>query len=153
MQQINFGIARKKLITLWLIFSVLIFLIYFIQTLMMRYEHHEAEVWEWLLRFIIPPLTLMIGVFINQVNAQPTIQEVDVFYFRLALSISFFFLIILFLSAIFIPIIHMQQNRNIPVFDHEKQKSIIDALKSYNIFLLPLQGLATLVLGFFFTKK
>lgn len=151
MKKINFSEARKKLIIQWLIFSGTIFIIYFVQTMTGRYANYESDVWEWLFKFITPPLSLMIGVLISQMSSQSSDQQTDIFYFRLAQGMSYFFLVILFLSAFLIPIIHLQQNRNIPVV--EDQKSILEALKSYNAFLLPLQGLSTLTLGLFFTKK
>lgn len=151
MKKINFSEARKKLIYQWLIFSGTIFIIYFVQTMTGRYEHYESDVWEWLFKFITPPLSLMIGVLISQMSSQASDQETDIFYFRLAQGMSYFFLVILLLSAFLIPIIHLQQNRNLSVV--EDQKTILEALKSYNAFLLPLQGLSTLTLGLFFTKK
>jgi hypothetical protein len=150
-KKINFSIARKKLIMQWLIFSGVIFVIYFVQTLTGRYEHYESDVWEWLFKYITPPLSLMIGVLISQMSAQASDQESDIFYFRLAQGMSYFFLIILLLSAFLIPVIHLMQNRNLSAV--EDQKSIMDALKSYNAFLVPVQGLSTLTLGLFFTKK
>jgi hypothetical protein len=151
MKKINFIEARKKLIKQWLIFSAAIFIIYFVQTLTGRYENYQSDVWEWLFKFITPPLSLMLGVLISQMSAQPSDQETDIFYFRLAQGMSYFFLVVFFLSAFLIPIIHLQQNRNLSVL--EEQKPILDALKSYNAFLVPLQGLSTLTLGLFFTKK
>lgn len=151
MKKINFSEARKKLIYQWLIFSGTIFIIYFVQTMTGRYEHYESDVWEWLFKFITPPLSLMFGVLISQMSSQASDQETDIFYFRLAQGMSYFFLVILLLSAFLIPIIHLQQNRNLSVV--EDQKTILEALKSYNAFLLPLQGLSTLTLGLFFTKK
>jgi hypothetical protein len=151
MKKINFIEARKKLIKQWLIFSAAIFIIYFVQTLTGRYENYQSDVWEWLFKFITPPLSLMLGVLISQMSAQPSDQETDIFYFRLAQGMSYFFLGVFFLSAFLIPIIHLQQNRNLSVL--EEQKPILDALKSYNAFLVPLQGLSTLTLGLFFTKK
>lgn len=151
MKQIKFSVARKKLVVQWMIFSALIFIIYFVQTLIGRYERYEGEIWEWLFRYITPSLALMIGVLISQVSSGESEVETDILYFRIASWISYFFLIVLFLSAFFIPIIHLQQNRNISIT--EIQKPITDAMKSYNIFLLPLQGICTLALGLFFTKK
>jgi len=151
MRTIDFNVARKKLLMQWIIFSAVIFIIYLIQTLTGRYENYESEIWEWLLKFIIPSLSLMIGVLISHMSSQQSDETTDLFYFRLAQAISYFFLVMLLLSAFIIPIIHLQQNRNLSITD--QQKTIEEAMKSYNIFLLPLQGLATLTLGLFFTKK
>lgn len=151
MKQIKFSDARKRLVVQWMVFTSIIFVIYFIQTLTGRYEKYESEVWEWLFKLIIPSLSLMIGVLISQVSAPASEVETDVFYFRLATWISYFFLVVLLLSAFLIPIIHLQQNRNLSIT--EAPRPITDAMKSYNIFLLPLQGFCTLTLGLFFTKR
>ena len=151
MKKISFTVAQRKLLIQWIVFSAVIFIIYFVQTLTGRYTNYESDVWEWLFKFITPPLSLMIGVLISQMAGKPSDAETDLFYFRLAQGMSYFFLAILFLSAFLIPLIHLQQNRNLAVTD--EQKSILVALKSYNAFLIPLQGLATLTLGLFFTKK
>jgi hypothetical protein len=151
MKQIKFSVARKRLVVQWMVFSAIIFVIYFIQTLTGRYEKYEGEVWEWLFKFITPSLSLMIGVLISQMSTLASEVETEVFYFRLATLISYFFLVMLLLSAFLIPVIHLQQNRNLSITD--TPRPITEAMKSYNIFLLPLQGICTLTLGFFFTRK
>ncbi len=150
MKKINFITARKKLVLHWLVVSAVIFIIYFVEARIGRYGQHEGDVWEWLFKYLTPPLSLMIGVLIIQVSAQSSDQEIDLFYFRLAMGMSYFFLVILFLSAFLVPIIHLQQNQNLIITE---QKTIIKAFNTYNSILLPLQGLTTLTLGIFFSKK
>lgn len=150
MKKVNFSESRKKLVVHWLVVSAIIFVVYFIQARMGRYGANEGEVWEWLFKYLTPPLTLMIGVLIVQFSNPSNDIEIDSFYFRLALGMSYFFLIVLFLSAFLIPVIHLQQNRNLSLTE---QKTIIEAFNTYNNILLPLQGLSTLTLGIFFTKK
>lgn len=150
MKKVNFYESRKKLLTHWLVYSAIIFIIYFVQARLGRYGQHAGDVWEWLFKFLIPSLSLMIGVLIIQVSAQPSDQEIDLFYFRLAMGMSYFFLIMLFLSAFLIPIIHMQHNSNLIITE---QKNIIQAFDAYNGILIPLQGLSTITLGIFFSKK
>ena len=151
MKQINFSVARKKLVVQWMVFSALIFTLFLIQTLTGRYEKYEGEVWEWLFKFITPTLSLMLGVLISQVSSPASEVDTDILYFRTATWASYFFLFVLLLSAFLIPFIHLQQNRNLSITD--TPKPIVEAMKTYNIFLLPLQGICTLILGLFFTKK
>jgi len=150
MKRINSDLARKKLIKQWLIFSAVIFSIYLFQTMTQKYQNHEKDVWEWLFRFITPPLSLMIGVLITHVSSQPTDDDTDSFYLRLTQGISYFYLSILLLSAVLVPIINILQNQNLPLTD---QKTIIQAFNTYSSVLTPIQGICTLALGFFFTKK
>lgn len=150
MKTINFFEARKRLLKLWMFFSALTFIVYLILTISGRYGSNIGEIWEWLFKLITPSLTLMLGIFINEISAKPNEQQVDIFYFQIAYWISIFFLIIVFLSSILIPILNLMQNKGIHITDG---KNIMEAVNSYNIFLTPLQGLTTLSLGFFFTKK
>jgi len=151
---INYSKAQKKLFIQWCIFSGLIFTIYMVQTLTGRYNGHISEVWEWVFQYLTPPLTLMIGIFISRSSSLSTEVEVDRFYYRLALGFSYFFLILLFLSSLLVPAIHVIQNQDIVLteINASNQKTITDAFKQYNSFLIPIQGLTTLALGLFFTK-
>ncbi len=149
-KKILFTEARKKLLILWLCASASIFFIFFVQTMMGEYTTHVEEVWKWLFQFIIPPLSLMIGVFIAQATSTAADFETDFFYFQLSRGISLFFLVILFLSAILVPVMHLQENAHLEI---ESQLSIMIAFNSYNNFLLPLQGFSTLSLGIFFARK
>jgi hypothetical protein len=153
--KISFSLAQKKLVKQWLIFSVIVFVIYLIQTLTGKFEGHVGEVWEWLIQNILPPLTLMIGVLISQLSAKPTMKEIDRFYFRMASGISLLLLILLLLSSVLVPFIHASQNSAVLVTEitPENQITIIDSFKYYNTFLIPIQGITTLVLGIFFAKS
>ena len=152
---ISYSKAQKKLIVQWFIFSAAVFIIFLIQTLTGKYEGHNSEVWEWVFQFITPPLTLMIGVLINQLSATPSDKEVDIFYYRIALGFSIFFLVLLLISSILVPLMHYNQNSTILIttITEENKKTIMDAFGSYNAFLIPISGLTTLTLGLFFTKS
>ena len=150
MKVISFQSARKKLIILWLSMSVAVFLIFFIQSVNDKYTDHLKEVWQWVFQFITPAVTLMIGVLIAQgINrsGETDKAKVDIFFFRMAMGISLAFLITLFLSPIITPFIHVRQNLNLSMGE---QKNILDSFKSFDNYLLPLQGITMLALGFFF---
>lgn len=151
---IDYTKAQKKLIVLWCLVSAIVFIIYFVQTLTGKYLDNISEVWEWVLQFVIPPLTLMIGVLINQLSSESGNKVIDIFYFRVAFGFSGFFLLLLLLSAVLVPFMHHAQNSQVLVTEitKENQITIIDAFNSYNNFLIPVQGLTTLALGLFFTK-
>jgi hypothetical protein len=153
-RSINFFKAQKKLVVHWCVSAALIFVIFFIQTLTGRFEGSAGEVWKWLFQFILPPLSLMIGVLINQLSSQGTSKNVDLFYFRLALGISYFFLILLLFSSFLVPFMYQSAHSNtlITEITEETKKTIVDSFNSYNSFLLPVQGFTTLALGLFFTK-
>jgi hypothetical protein len=93
---------------------------------------------------------LIIGVLIGQGLVNENDRQIDPFYFRFAFGISTFFLVILLLAPIIIPFIHIQQNQNLPI---EQQENILQAFKTYDSFILPVQGITMMSLGLFFTKK
>ncbi len=152
--KISYSKGQKRLVIQWLIASGIVFVIYLIQTLNNRFGEDTSEVWEWLMQFILPPLTLMIGVMISQVSSGTNEKQIDLFYYRLATGISYFFLLLLLLSPVLVPILHQSLNGDVLVTEitTESQISIIDAFQSYNTFMLPVQGFTTLALGLFFTK-
>lgn len=153
-KKVNFSKGQKSLIIQWSIASVIIFVIYLIQTLNDRFGDNTAEVWEWLMQYILPPLTLMIGVMISQVSGSTDEKQVDQFYLRLASGISYFFLLLLFFSPILVPILHQNLAADVLVTEitEESKVPIIEAFQSYNTFMLPVQGFTTLSLGLFFSK-
>lgn len=150
MKKVDFYHSRKKLLTHWIVASLVIFMTYFVVARMGRFGTSEGEVWSWLFQFLLPPLSLMIGVLIVTVTQTPAAQEIDSFFFRLALGMSYVFLLLLFLSAFLVPIMHLQENAELIVTE---QTPLIKAFKSYDSILIPVQGLSTLTLGLFFSKK
>lgn len=150
MKTISFQQARKNILMVWLLMSAAIFIIFLIQTLLNRYTSHVKEVWQWVFQYMLPAITLMLGVLIAQMRATASAAKADIFYYRLALGISWFFLGLLFLSSMIVPLIHTQQNQQLAIGD---QKNILEAFKTYDNILLPIQGVVMLCLGLFFTKQ
>ncbi len=150
MKKISFQHARKNILLVWLLMSVAIFIIFLIQTLFNKYTNHVKEVWQWVFQYMLPAITLMLGVLIAQMNATVSAVKTDIFYYRLALGISWFFLGLLFLSSMIVPLIHIQQNQQLAISD---QKNILEAFKTYDNVLIPVQGIVMLCLGLFFTKQ
>lgn len=152
---IPFSKAQKRLVVLWCTFSVIIFIVFLVQMINdNKFGDHTGEVWEWLFQFLLPPLTLMIGVLISQLTGNANKKETDIFYFRLANGFSYFYLILLLSSSFLAPMIH--QNLAEPVLvtelTPENEMSIIEAFQSYNAFMIPVQGITILTLGLFFSK-
>lgn len=151
---ISFSVAQKKIITLWLVFSLFIFLFYLIQSVMNRFEQEGGQIWEWLLQFIVPPLTLMLGVLLSKLNGPKSERDIDRFHYRIALYLSLFFLIILAFTPIMARVFMFQEQSEILVTEMDgSNPSLFDVLKGFNAFLIPIQGITTLVLGFFFASK
>jgi len=150
MKKVSFFASRKKLITLWMIISLFIFIVFFVQSINGKYTSHVKDIWQWVFQFLTPALTLMIGILVAQLLGGTPDSEVDVFFYRLAMGVSIFFLLLLLLSPFIVPFLHIQQNKDLAV---DQQKNIFVAFQTYDIFLLPLQGLTMLTLGLFFSKN
>jgi hypothetical protein len=137
--KIEFFKAKKHIATLWFILSSILFLLFLFQTLMGKYENKIQEAWGWLFLMILPTLTLMISVFVVDINAtQNEPFEVDIFFYRLTMALS-----ALYLIAIIIVIL-AQAAIGTPSIQNMNQASI---------FLAPVQGLVSGSIGLFFTKK
>lgn len=130
--------------------SAAVFLVFFIQTVNGKYTIYVKEVWQWLFQFITPSITLMVGVLIAQSLAGSTEGKIESFYFRVAFAISLFFLVLLLAAPVIVPFLHLRQNAHLAI---EQQHNILQAFKTYDNFLLPVQGLTMLSLGLFFNKK
>jgi hypothetical protein len=150
MATISFQSGRKKLVVLWLLFTLAIFVVFLAQTITGRYTTHAGDVWQWLFSFITPALTLMLGVLAAQMMSNTPDTEVDRFYFRLAFGISVFFLGLFLLAPVLVPALHIRANSGRAF---SEQQNILQAFKTYDTFLIPVQGLTMLSLGLFFTKK
>jgi cytochrome bd-type quinol oxidase subunit 2 len=152
MKKVSFYTCRKRILRVWLWMSFIIILIFLLQTVNGKYNDLVKEVWQWLFQYILPPITLMIGVFISQsLKREDEDIEIDNFYFQLSYGISIFFLLILFLAPFSVPYIHLSMNTGLS--DISKQKNILDAYKVYDNFILPIQGIMMLCLGMFFTQS
>ncbi len=131
--------AKKKIATLWFIFSGVILLLIMIQSIMGRFETKSDEAWGWILPTIIPTLSLILSIFIVDIrNTRSSKIFVDIFYYRLTISFSAFYLLTVLL------IILLQPFTGTP---------IITLMKNSNIFLGPFQGLVSSSMVFFFFKE
>lgn len=135
----DFNKAKKKLATLWLVMSGLIFVLMIILTNGQRFESKVDEAWSWLLPSILPTLSLILGVFVYESQQEnKTTRVVDKFYFRITYMLSLFYLL-LFLTM--------------PLIQPATGKPLIFLMKQSGVYLGPLQGLVSASMGIFFLKK
>lgn len=139
--KIVFELGKRKIASLWFIFSGLIFLAMFLQAIIGKFENYNQEAWGWFSALVLPNLSLMLSVFISDFNKNITKQlEVDIFFYRLTFGMSFLYLISILLVLIIQP-------------TSLTQKPIILLMNESYIFLGPFQGLVSGSLGFFFIKS
>ncbi len=136
---ISTRIAQKKLMILWCLGGLLVFLILIIRTVGNEYGSKVDDAWSWFLPTVIPTLSLMITVAIvdfTQTSSED--KQSDRFLYRLAFWLSFVYLLLVFFT-----ILDPMPSGNDP----------IEFMKESNLWLGPLQGLVAAILGAFFVKS
>ena len=131
--------ARKHLATLWFIVSGLLFLLLILQTIAGKYADKVNEAWGWFLPTIMPSLSLIAATWVSDVTqTSAEIQEANIFLYRLALSVSGFYLLAVFLALIG------------NIFSNTPP---LELMRQSNLFLGPIQGLVAAIIGLFFIRK
>ena len=118
-----------------------------VQSLTEVYYEKSDQAWGWLFQNILPTLTLMVTIFsyeaMKKENAPKEKKETtDVFFYRLTFYVSITYLFLLFLTLILQPFVL----RNTDL-------TRIELLNQSNLWLGPLQGITTGLLGIFFVKS
>jgi len=130
--------SQKKISKVWFLGAGLIFSIIFLQTVFGRYEDKVIDAWSWALPTVLPTLSLILGVFLNEINSNHESKVIDKFYYSITLYLSIFYLIIILLILLLQPLTNT---------------SLIQLMKTSNIFLGPLQGIVAASVGLFFVKR
>lgn len=135
---ISFSQAKKKMAVVWLLFSAAIFTLFIILTIT-KFGEESQVAWNWLLPSILPTLSLIIGILVTDAKTNtPEEHKVNKFYYYLALGFSIFYLSLLFCLILF----------------HGKFPIGIDEMfRRSNLFLAPIQGLVSAVIGIFYYKS
>jgi len=131
-------IAQKKLMILWCIAALILFLLLIIRSVGDIYGSKVDEAWSWFIPTIVPTLFLMITVaIIDFSQASITEKQSDKFLFQLAFALSLVYLILVSFTVL----------RPFSIY------TPIEMMKKSNLWLGPLQGLVTASLGAFFVKN
>ena len=138
--ELSFAHCKKRLGLLWFASAGVIFAIVLTQSLGGRFGSNLTDAWSWLLPNVMPTLSLIVGVFIADLQQGGVEKMVDRFVFRMATSLSVVYFLTILATLLAIPFISL----------HGMQP--IDLLKASNLWLAPLQGLAAAALGAFFVK-
>lgn len=130
--------CQQRLTILWLIGGGASFLLLFIQSASGK---HDASVSDWLLKAIIPTLTLMIGALVTlSIAAKPKEGEApptsDKFLYRVAMGLSGFYLLLLFIVLL-----------------QSASADINKTIENVGLMITSVQGLVGLALGAFFVKR
>ncbi|HYF30895.1 MAG TPA: hypothetical protein VD993_07235 [Chitinophagaceae bacterium] len=132
-------IARNRLLKIWFIGSALPIVVLIVQTILgTKYEGIEEQVWGWFSPLIFPTITLMLGVIGAGAltPGESADKTVNNFFLKITTWVS---IIYLFIVALVILLEPMSAQPSIKVFTKS------------NLFITPVQGLATAALGFLFS--
>lgn len=128
-------IAQKRLLILWTISGLFLFLLMVLRTSGNIYGEKTNDAWSWFLPTIFPTLSLMVTVAIAD---QRSNEQSNKFLYKLAFFLSgFYHLLVLFTILNPIP------NVNTP----------LQMMKVSNLWLGPLQGVVAATLGAFFVRS
>lgn len=134
--------CQQRLATVWLVGSGASFLLLFVQ---LATGKHDPSISEWLLPAIVPTLTLMIGALVtanlvankqSEKGKETALPMADRFLYRLALGLSAFYLLLLFIILLL-----------------SATTDIKALIANVGVMLTAVQGLVGLVLGAFFVKR
>ncbi|WP_316738296.1 hypothetical protein [Pedobacter aquatilis] len=133
--------AQKQIALTWMIGSC-IFIIAFLVITMTRPDAEMGE-WKWLIGSLSPGLTLITTSFIYA-SLKPEIiksQKIDRYFMRLVNGSSLFYLFVLLIIIITIPI------------SESDDKTMITHINKYSILIGFIQAIVLGLLGIFFSKN
>jgi len=139
---IDYEVAKWRLGLTWFVICGLLVLLVFVQMMLNKYGSRSEEFWSWLLPNFLPTLTLMATVFFADTPPSSAQRTVKKSIYRFALSISVFYLFLIILLILSEPLVHDLTG-----------STIFDVIDRTGFILSPIQGLASLALGYFFVKK
>jgi hypothetical protein len=138
--------CQRRLLLVWYTGAAPAFLVLSIQTQLNFYEglgQNPNEVWGWFLPTLMPTLLLVTGVVAAQARKpSPQEQTVERYYFHLSFGLSVFYLAMVNLILLAMPLI--MQGQDLP--------PIIGYLTKSSLFLGPIQGLVGAAMGAVFTS-
>lgn len=132
--------AKKRLALLWFPASGFLFLLVMLQTAFGHYGEHWRDAWSWLLPTIVPSLSLMIAVFTMDLKDEGADRQVERFALNLCFGISVFYFAAVALTILLGPMAE------------QYGATSLDLMTESQLWLAPLQGIVSAVLGWFFIK-
>lgn len=135
---VSFEKSKKKLTVVWLVFSGLLMVLLFIQSLGNKHGADIAEIWKWLLAATLPTLSLMIGAFAASINSKQEDKQIAPFVYKLAMGLSVFYLSI-------IAVLFLAQPQT--------NKTLLELSQQSAVYMTAFQGLVAAMIGAFFMKK
>jgi hypothetical protein len=136
----HFGMCKKSLAIVWFVGAGVIFLLILLQTLSGKFAGEEKRAWSWYLPTVMPTLSLIIGVLVTDARPGASAGErsADPFLFRLAMSLSTTYFLVVLLLVLAEPFTTL---------------TLLELMDLSSLWLGPLQGIVTASLGVFFVRS
>jgi uncharacterized membrane protein (DUF485 family) len=137
---ITISLSKKVIATIWIVGFLIPFLLLIVMTNNNTLQDTKAA-WGWFLPTMLPTVSLIVGVFVSDALTPDTKDKsVSRFFFLLACVFSVLYIVLVLLVAFNIPLT-------------TSPTALDELLKNSNVYLGPVQGLVTLVLGVFFVNR
>jgi|SRR5215471_14428166 len=131
--------CRRRLAAVWFGGFAVLIVVLLVQTILGHYGDKADEAWGWFLPTTLPSVSLMLGVLISDATGRSgEVKVVDTFMFRLALWSSVAYLVVVSLTILLSPFASIPQ---------------LALMRLSHLWLGPLQGVVSSVIGFFFVSK
>jgi hypothetical protein len=131
--------AQKRIAILWFTMGGFLILMLITMILFGKFEDKSGEAWGWFLPTILPTFSLITCVFIHDFNNSAVkSMQIKRFYFYLSFFLSLSYIIVLYLIICS------------PLYS---SNTILENMKTSNIFLGAIQTVVTASLGLFFVSK
>lgn len=146
-QLVGIQTARLRLILCWFPASGVFILLLVIQSITGVHGATTEEVWSWALPNFMPTASLMLGVIIADMkpNSASSKHLVLNWHLRLAVGISIFYWVLLFLTVLSPPLVNF--------LSAENPRSAISIFRPANMWLGPVQALAAMAISALFYHR
>jgi hypothetical protein len=136
---ITFSKGQQSVAILWFCGGGLAMLILIAQSIAGTWGTWVSDAWSWLLPTILPTLTLIISTVVVEATQQRTSHtEVNSFAYYLCLGLSAFYLLCVVTILITVNFVQIKP---------------LELMKMSSLWLAPLQGLLSGIIGVFFVKQ
>jgi hypothetical protein len=131
------SLCQRRLAMIWFAGSGLIAILLVAQTIRSKYGDQPEKAWSWFLPTILPTLSLIVGAVAYEASRPQEAATVDRFFFKLSISLSVVYLLLVLATLIFQPLTQMTPLRLMDIS---------------NLWLGPIQGLVGIALGALFVS-
>ena len=129
--------TRKKLLWLWLVFTAIIVLLIFIQTLSGKFEDIESKAWLWAFTHLLPALLLLITAVLMNRNPSKVLLSST---FRMTYIATLTYLLLVLMTLLALPFATINQ-------------SIEEYFSQSYMWLVPFQVILLITFGILYFKK